>query len=105
MNNDSTKTQRERILSLLINANGGEVPSYEMAKIALQYGTRVKELRAEGHKIVNRVKVVNGQRHGSFHLVTEPAAPILTRATPVQPGRVLSLFSESSPVRYIAGGQ
>jgi hypothetical protein len=60
--------QRDRILNLLVAAHGGEVPSYELAKIALQYNARVKELRALGHVIRNRTERVNGQVHGYFRL-------------------------------------
>lgn len=61
-------TQRSRILQLLLAANGAEVPAPELAGIALQYASRVHELREEGWPIRNRVEMVGKAKHGFFSL-------------------------------------
>jgi hypothetical protein len=61
-------TQRQAILNALLAAHGGEVPSYELAAIALQYGARVRELRDLGFPITNRTERRNGQVRGYFKL-------------------------------------
>ena len=62
-------TQHQRILQLLREREGGWVPSYELAAIALQYNARVLELRRQGYNIENKAQHVNGQVHGAFRLV------------------------------------
>jgi hypothetical protein len=62
-------TQRSKILQLLREREGGWVPSYELAGIALQYGARVLELRRAGYNIENRMQEVDGQTYGAFRLV------------------------------------
>ena len=62
-------TQRQRILQLLREREGGWVPSPELAAIALQYNARVLELRRQGYNIENKAQHVNGQVHGAFRLV------------------------------------
>ncbi len=75
MHKDSTsKTQRGKILERLIQAGEAGVKSYELAGMALQYGSRLKELRALGHNIVSQVKTVNGQKHGTFRLIKDVPA-------------------------------
>lgn len=61
------KSQRQRILDLLISARGW-VPAPELARISLQYSARVKELRTLGFRIVNRLETHSGVRHGFFKL-------------------------------------
>jgi hypothetical protein len=46
-------TQRDKIRALLMEREGQWVPVFELAAIALQYGTRVKELRDSGFEILN----------------------------------------------------
>jgi hypothetical protein len=46
-------TQREKIKVLLLERQGFWVPAYLLAGIALQYGTRILELRREGFEILN----------------------------------------------------
>lgn len=75
-------TQREQILQLLQAANGGEVPSPQLALISLQYSARIHELRQLGWVIANRTQYVNGQRHGYFRLVSAPAVPIAPSGSP-----------------------
>jgi len=69
------KSQRDRILELLIRACGAEVPAPELARISLQYSARVKELRELGFRIINRVEVSNGSKHGFFRLHQCPSYP------------------------------
>lgn len=61
--------QRDRVLHRLEQSAGMWVPSYELGRIALQYGRCVHELRKMGCSIENRVEWVDGQAHGSFRLV------------------------------------
>jgi hypothetical protein len=46
-------TQRDKIKALLMEREGQWVPCYLLAAIALQYNSRVLELRAEGFEILN----------------------------------------------------
>jgi hypothetical protein len=62
------KNQRQRILELLIAACDGEVPSPDLAKVSLQYCTRISELREAGFVIISRVEVHDGVKHGFFRL-------------------------------------
>lgn len=63
-------TQRAEILALLKSWYPNEVPTPEVAKLALQYNTRIKELREAGWPIKNRKEKVNGQWHTWFRLLT-----------------------------------
>ena len=62
------KTQRQRILDLLLSARGREVPSVALSRISLQYGARVKELRELGFKIQNRTERRSDKVCGYFRL-------------------------------------
>jgi hypothetical protein len=90
MNKSTTKTQRDRILAQLVEAGDAGVPSYELARVALQYGSRLKELRGQGHTIISRVKTVDGQKHGTFRLVVETAKKPIQGAAP----STAAMFSE-----------
>jgi len=62
------KTQRGRILALLIDARG-EVPLPAILALGIaQYGARIHELRALGFRIENRKERVNGVLHTFFRL-------------------------------------
>lgn len=65
-------SQRANILSKLVAAGPAGVKSYELAALALQYSA--KELRSLGHKIVNEIKTVNGQKHSTFRLIKDVPA-------------------------------
>jgi len=67
------KNQRQQILELLTAACGKEVPSAELAKVSLQYGARVSELREMGFVVINRVEINNGMKQGFFRLLQCPA--------------------------------
>src|SRR5215469_5836611 len=64
------KTQRSRILKILVLARGGWVPMPVLQRVAAMYVTRVHELRKLGFKIENKVIVVSGQRHSSYRLLS-----------------------------------
>ena len=70
---ESSRTQRGRILGLLIEARGGWVPSPEIAALAQQYNSRLFELRRLNFRIENRVEEIDGARHSWFRLVSSPA--------------------------------
>jgi hypothetical protein len=69
---DAPKTQAEKILWLLQSAWPNWVPSPELAKISLQYGSRIFGLRKKGWAIANRIEMVGGSRHGFFRLGSRP---------------------------------
>ncbi len=50
-------TQRDRVLRLLVEANGREVELLDILALRIgQYNARILELRAEGHDIRNRME-------------------------------------------------
>jgi Helix-turn-helix domain len=67
---DSKKTQRARILSLLVQAKGAEVPLSAILDLRIsQFGARIYELRKKlGFRIVNRTERVDGQTRSWFRL-------------------------------------
>lgn len=69
----NAKTQRARILRLLVDARGGWVPLPELLALGIaQYNARVWELRRLGFTIENRTETMDGQRHSWFRLVASP---------------------------------
>ena len=66
------KTQKTRILWLLQSAWPNWTPAIALSQISLMYGSRVSELRSEGWLIQNRVRIVNGIRHGEFRFGPRP---------------------------------
>ena|SRR5438034_8201000 len=69
---DSRSTQRARILKLLIDARGAEVPLPDILACAAQYNSRSFELRRLGFRIASRTQTVNGKRHSWFRLASGP---------------------------------
>jgi hypothetical protein len=70
----NAKTQRARILRLLIEACGAWVPLPEIMACAAQYNARILELRRDGFNIPKpRVEVINGQKHTWYRLLPSPA--------------------------------
>lgn len=67
----STKSQRGRILRLLIDADCDWVPLPEIMECAAQYNARVHELRKLGFAIENRTETdaETGIRHSRFRLL------------------------------------
>ena len=76
MTPSSRKTQRARILRILIDAHGAWVPLPEVLALGIaQYNSRILELRRAGFNIENRIEGVDGTRHSWFQLLASPAAP------------------------------
>ena len=71
---DSRGTQRARLLGLLIDARGREVPLTEIMGLRIaQYAARICELRKLGFRIPRpRIEVVNGQKHTFYRLDSGP---------------------------------
>jgi hypothetical protein len=90
---ESSRTQRARILRLLIEASGAEVPLPEIAACACQYGARIFELRRLGFVILNRTEDRDGERRSWFRLVSGP--PQADTSTPAAADRVPSANSQT----------
>jgi hypothetical protein len=70
---DAPNNQEERILWVLQAAWPNWTPAPELAKISLQYSARIFSLRRRrGWLIDNRVRTVNGKKHGEFRLGSRP---------------------------------
>jgi hypothetical protein len=68
-------SQKNAIFKLLRDSRGRWVPAYRLSRIALQYSSRVSELRRSGCLIANRTERVGGKVYGSFRLVSMPRQP------------------------------
>jgi hypothetical protein len=97
--NSEAKTQEQRILWALQAAFPWWVPAPALGRISLQYGARVHSLRRKGWLIVNRVRIVDGQRHGEFRLGTAAVPPSKElRQHPTLPAEQTgSLFPDLAP--------
>ena len=70
---DAPTNQEEKILWILQAAWPGWVPSPQLARISLQYSARIFSLRRKkGWLIENRVRTVDGVKHGEFRLGPRP---------------------------------
>jgi hypothetical protein len=71
---NSSKTQRSRILSLLRSRNGAWVPLPEILDLHIgQYGARILEARRAGIEIENRIERDDaGVVHSWYRLVEQP---------------------------------
>jgi Helix-turn-helix domain len=69
------KTQRARILRLLIDARSSWVPLHEILALGIaQFGARIFEMRRMGFLIENRIKRDDsGAVHSWYRLVNSPA--------------------------------
>lgn len=100
------RNQRDAILAVLVAARGGEVSSYELAQISLQYCARVSELRKLGWVITNRVEHVDGQTRGYFKLdlkASKSSASVTAAPKPQQQQQTTaesSLFGDLTPLKY-----
>jgi hypothetical protein len=74
MSDSQKKGQRARILRVLLQSRGREVPAFEPAEIALQYNARIFQLRAMGFDIQSRSETVNGQKRSWFRLAMTPVS-------------------------------
>jgi hypothetical protein len=81
----NSHTQERKILWMLQAAWPNWTPAPELAKISLQYGRAIHSLRRRGWQIANRVRIVDGSKHGEFRLGPSPVACEL-RARKQPPG-------------------
>lgn len=103
MTSPTTKSQRQRILDLLVDAHGQEVPSLLLSRISLQYGARVKELRELGFRISNRTERRAGKVHGYFRMESGPGKQPNSSVKPTFARPETSSFPEFgslAPERY-----
>ena len=103
MTSPTTKSQRQRILDLLLGAHGQEVPSVALSRISLQYGAWVKELRELGFRISNRTERRAGEVHGYFRLELsheeQPSMPVSPACARPEAGSFPE-FGSLAPTRY-----
>jgi len=71
----NVRTQRGRILNLLIGAHGQWVPLPEIMACAAQYNARLLEARRDGYQIENKTETIDGVRHSWYRLVNSPIPP------------------------------
>jgi hypothetical protein len=72
----SRRNQRDVILDVLQRARGQEVPLPAILSLRIsQFGARIKELRAEGHIIRNRIEHRDGQVFSWYRLESSPDDP------------------------------
>jgi hypothetical protein len=70
-------SQRGRILKLLLDANGREVPLPEILALGIaQYGARILEARRAGFQIDNKTQWISGVCHSWFCLVLTLPKPV-----------------------------
>lgn len=83
----NARTQRGRILQLLIDAHGDWVPLPEIMSCAAQYNSRIYDLRRAGHIIENRTETdtKTGAHHSWFRLVPVPSQTLPEPAKPQPP--------------------
>ena len=62
------RNQEDRILWQLQAAWPNWVPAPLLSRTSLQYGRAIHSLRRQGWQVVNRVRLVDGVRHGEFRL-------------------------------------
>jgi hypothetical protein len=83
----NSHTQERKILWTLQAAWPNWVPAPQLSKISLQYGRAIHALRRNGWEITNRIRIVDGVRHGEFRLGPAPIASNRElRARKQQPG-------------------
>lgn len=68
------KHQRENIKRLFESRPFQWIPCYEIAKLALQYNSRVLDLRRLGMTIQNKTKHVDGEVHSWFRFLPKDAS-------------------------------
>ena len=87
-------SQGNRILDLLKTRSPAWVPAFEVAALALQYNTRLKELRETGHSIENKTERCHGIIRSWFRLAPQSGEPAPAPST-VDP--TPSLFGDLPP--------
>jgi len=104
--------QRQDILNLLTERakRGEEASCYELCQLALNYRARVSELRALGHRILNRtVRGADGKTHSYYKLElpnragsSDSARKPISIAQPTTPKKpaesTMSLFGDLTPL-------
>jgi hypothetical protein len=91
------RTQRGRILGLLVSARGGEVGLPEILALGVaQFGSRILELRAMGFRIVNRQESRGEQRLSFYRLESGPgvSAPAPIAPAPTDSGLLFGDISK-----------
>jgi hypothetical protein len=74
---NTQRTQRSRLLGLLVAARGGEVSLRQILDLRIsQFGSRLLELRALGFEILNRMEIVGGEKRSWYRLVSGPSVPM-----------------------------
>jgi hypothetical protein len=85
------------------------VPAPELAKISLQYSARIFSLRRRrGWQIANRVRIVDGKKHGEFRLGSRPVpsnAELRRGAAPSPTASKEELSRQSQARQWIAGAR
>jgi hypothetical protein len=77
-------TQRDRILALLLNAQGEEVPLPQILELKIsQFGARIKEIREAGHIVRNRTERRDGRIFSWYRLEPKPTASTRSPQTSV----------------------
>lgn len=94
-------SQQLRILKLLLDAQGAEVPLPTIARCAAQYNGRIHVLRRAGFRILNRSESHNGITHSWYRLEisgledSTPPGPVSPRSRRAQrPAENMQLFAE-----------
>lgn len=82
---NARRTQRDRILSVLLEAGHEWVPLPKILELGIaQFGARIKEARALGFQIENRTEMVDGKKHSWYRLApsahVKPEAPRVLQA-------------------------
>ena len=98
-NSENRRTQRDRLLGLLLEARGSEVSLRQILDLHIsQFGSRILELRAMGFNISNRMEIVAGEKRSWYRLQSGPSTP-----TPA-PIAAVSGPSEQSQLFDMSGG-
>jgi hypothetical protein len=90
-------SHRNRILDLLKTRSPAWVPAFEVAALALQYNTRLKELREAGHSIENKTERCNGITRSWFRLTPQSREPAPAPPAPRKVAPAPSLFGDLPP--------
>lgn len=65
----SNLSQNSRVLKLLKSRGQLGAYNYDLAKISLRYGARLKDLREDGYNIITERQYVAGRASNSFKYV------------------------------------
>lgn len=92
------RTQEVRILKLLIEAHGAEVPLPVIMRCAAQYNCRIHKLRNAGFRILQRSESRNGILHSWYRLEIDvpedlTPAPLQRTKREKRPAQNMQLFA------------